>query len=112
MIELVRFKEGDEMALTQSWNPSWDEGSNAWGELDHEPANDQSADILRLKNPRYMLHVYYDRWLRLTTARLQVMTVPSEGWRVLDEHVIAGDDTQAAVAGMRAARRAARGLFT
>jgi hypothetical protein len=97
------------MALN-AWNAPANEGDSAYlHELQGpEPAN----DVLRLKHPRYMLHVWYDRWLRLTTARLQVMTVPREGWRVLDEHVIAGDDAPAAVAGMRAARRAARGLFS
>lgn len=86
------------------------EGDNAFThELQGpEPAN----DVLRLKHPRYMLHVFYDRWLRLTTARLCVMTIPREGWRQLDEHVIEGDDPPAAVAGMREARRAARGLFS
>lgn len=93
-----------------TWNIAVNEGDNAYShELQGpEPAN----DVLRLKHPAYMLHVFYDRWLRLTTARLCVMTIPREGWRTLDEHVIAGDDTTAAVAGMRAARRAARGLFS
>lgn len=69
-----------------------------------EPAN----DVLRLAVPQYKLDVSYDKWLRLTTARLLVLTVPSQGWRRLDEAVCPEDDTWEAIARMRTHRRLAR----
>lgn len=95
------------MALA-SWNVAMNEGDHAFAhELQGpEPAN----DVLRLRHPRYMLLAHYDQLLRLSVARLHLMTVPREGWRLLDEAVIAGDDVPAAVAKMREARWQARAI--
>lgn len=62
----------------------------------------------RLSTPRYMLLTYYDRWTRISVAKLMVMLVPMHGWRLLDEQVVAGDDVPSAVLLLRINRVLAR----
>jgi hypothetical protein len=63
---------------------------------------------MRLRVPLYHLHVFHDRWLKITTARLLVMHVPREGWRKLDESVCPGDDSAEALRRLRLHRHHAR----
>lgn len=117
------------MAYASNWNTPANDGDNAFA---YELQSPERDEVLRLRTPRYMLEQYYDRTLRLSVARLSLMTVPREGWKRLDENIVAGDDSNEddlhkfarsrwpgvrallardSVRRMREARRAARGLF-
>lgn len=97
------------MAHTTAWSITANEGDAAYAhELQGpEPAN----DVLRLSTPHYHLMLWVDRGLRMATAQLRILTVPAEGWRVLDEvsiytHGVRDDEwQQLVVAKMRAHRR-------
>jgi hypothetical protein len=89
-------------------------GYDAWkatdiSEWDRYEQPDPEPDVWL---PRYRLHVNYDHWLGITTARLYVQQLRGErAWATLDEAWVKGDDRAGAVRSMRDFRRLSRGVL-
>lgn len=95
-----------------AWKQDYD-GSQL--RLDAQPHPDD--DIILWAVPKYRLHVFRDRGMRWTVARLQRKRAPGDGWQTLHEASVETtgyphelESERAAVAQLLANRRYLRGV--
>ena len=73
----------------------------------HDVAAERGGDgeeLLKLVPPMYRLHVYYERGLDVSCARLLKLECPRKGWELVSEQIVAGNDEAGALRALRESR--------